>query len=68
MTNIRPLFGDDAIAYEALRRRAKRNLRRLEQEVRAILLAVLRDDIEAVKAELAAQLVDRPEHEEVRGR
>jgi len=58
MSALRTLLGYDEVAYEALRRRAKRNYRNLRQEARAILLESLREEIDAIRAERAAELPD----------
>ena len=48
------LYGLHDSYYEALRRRAKRNFRRLGDELRAILSEVLREEAEAIRREQEA--------------
>lgn len=48
---------------EALRRRAIRNWRKPAQELRAILCEVLAEELEALRAERAAELPDEPRKE-----
>jgi len=55
VNTIRSLFaGLHDSYYEALRRRAKRNFRRLGDELTAILAEVLREEAEAIRREQEA--------------
>jgi plasmid stability protein len=49
------LYGLHDSYYEALRRRAKRNFRRLGDELRAILAEALREEAEAIRREQEAE-------------
>lgn len=60
----RELLHWDTDLYEALKRRAKRNYRTVRAEIRAILSEVLADEVDAIRAERAAELPDAP-HKEV---
>jgi hypothetical protein len=56
VNTIRSLFaGLHDSYYEALRRRAKRNFRRLGDELTAILAEVLREEAEAIRREQEAK-------------
>jgi hypothetical protein len=56
VNTIRSLFaGLHDSYYEALRRRAKRNFRRLGDELTAILAEVLREEAEAIRREQEAE-------------
>jgi len=56
INRIRSLFaGLHDSYYEALRRRAKRNFRRLGDELTAILAEVLREEAEAIRREQEAE-------------
>lgn len=54
----RELLHWDTDLYEALKRRAKRNYRTVRAEIRAILSEVLADEVDAIRAERAAELPD----------
>ena len=60
---LRELLGWDESLYLALRRRAKRNYRSPRQELVAIVAEALREEAEAIRAELAAELPDEPREE-----
>jgi hypothetical protein len=56
VNTIRSLFaGLHESYYEALRRRAKRNFRRLGDELTAILAEALREEAEAIRREQEAE-------------
>ncbi len=57
---LRWLFDGDRCALLALRRRAERHFRSPLGELRSIVYEALEPEIEAVKAELAAELPDEP--------
>lgn len=52
---LRELLYDEPILREALKRRARRNYRRVADEARAILAEALREEVEAIRREQAAQ-------------
>jgi len=52
---LKTLFYGRELEYEALKRRARRNLRTLRQELRAIVFEALAPEVEALKKELEAQ-------------
>jgi hypothetical protein len=54
-STIKSLFYGRELEYEALRRRARRNLRTLKQELRVIVFEALAPEVEALKKELEAQ-------------
>jgi len=60
MDTVRPLFYGFEEVYEVLRRRAKRNMRTIKAEVRYIVVEALREELEALRAERAAELPDAP--------
>lgn len=63
METVRPLFYGFEDVYEALRRRARRNMRTLKAELRYIVAEALREEVEAIRAERAAQAADAPDKE-----
>lgn len=63
METVRPLFYGYEDVYEALRRRARRNMRTLKAELRYIVVEALREEVEALRAERTAELPDAPRQE-----
>jgi len=52
---LKTLFYGRELEYEALKRRARRNLRTLKQELRAIVYEALAPEVEAIRREQEAE-------------
>lgn len=59
MDSVRTLFYGYDEVYEALRRRARRNMRTLKSELRYIVIESLREELEALRAERAAEAAEQ---------
>ena len=53
-STVKSLFYGRELEYEALKRRARRNLRTLKQELRAIVYEALAPEVEAIRREQEA--------------